>query len=82
MPRMAGLRSVLSRNLRVLRHARGLSQEDVAGHAEIDRGHISELENGKYGPSIETLEVLAAALEVEPWELLHPDTAERYRAKT
>lgn len=76
---MSRLRTIVSRNLRVLRHARALSQEDVAGRAELDRSFVSDLENDKYAASLSTIEALASALDVEPWELLHPDTAERYR---
>jgi len=76
---MSRLRTILSRNLRLLRHARELSQEDVAGRAELDRSFVSDLENDKYAASLDTIEALATALGVEGWELLHPDTAERHR---
>ena len=48
----------------------GLSQEDVVGRAEMDRGHYSEVENGKRNISINTLKRIAEALEIEPWKLL------------
>ena len=35
------IREVLARNLRKLRQAQGLSQEELAHRAEIDRTHIS-----------------------------------------
>ncbi|KQM17227.1 hypothetical protein ASE73_09610 [Sphingomonas sp. Leaf24] len=76
---MTDTRKILSTNLRVLRGARKKSQELLAEIAGIDRSFISDTENGKYGISIDKLESLAGALGVEPWELLHPDTAKKYK---
>jgi len=58
----------MATNLRMLRTARGMSQEDLAEVAGIDRSFISDTENGKYGISIDKLESLAEALGVAPWE--------------
>ena len=48
----------------------GLSQEDVVGRAEMDRGHYSEVENGKRNISVKTLKRIASALETSAWKLL------------
>lgn len=66
------IRDVLALNLRKLRRARGLSQEELAHLAEIDRTYISALERRVYGAGIDVLERLAAALGVEPADLLKP----------
>jgi transcriptional regulator with XRE-family HTH domain len=39
-----------------------LTQEELAGRAGIDRGHLSRIEAGKYAVTIETVEAIAKAL--------------------
>ena len=57
--------STLGANIRRLRTARGLSQEELAYRAQIDRSYLSEIENGKKNLGVLVLEAIAAALEVE-----------------
>lgn len=64
------LRDVLARNLRRLRNAKGVSQEELAGHAEISREYLSALERAAYAASVDVLERLAHALQVDPPQLL------------
>jgi transcriptional regulator with XRE-family HTH domain len=64
------LREVFATNLRRLRHARGLSQDALAYEAEVSRGYLSQLEKGVFYASLNVVGRLAAALEVEPAELL------------
>jgi transcriptional regulator with XRE-family HTH domain len=64
------IRQIFARNLRVLRQARGLSQEELAHKADIDRTYVSSLERCIYSPSIEVLARLAEVLAVEPGDLL------------
>ena len=64
------IREVLARNLRKLRQARGLSQEELAHRAEIDRTYISALERSVYGAGIDVVDRLARALGVEAADLL------------
>ena len=64
------LRSVFAANLRRLRHAKGLSQEDLAYTADINRTYISKLEKGISHPGLEIIGKLAAVLGVEPAALL------------
>lgn len=67
---MAGLRRVLAENMRALRAARGLSQEELAAQASVDRTYVSLLERERYAASVDTLERLAEALSVPPAQLL------------
>jgi transcriptional regulator with XRE-family HTH domain len=53
-----------------LRHAKGISQEDLAHEAGINRSYMSKLEKGASYPGLEIIAKLAAVLEVEPAELL------------
>lgn len=64
------LRDVFATNLRRLRHAKGMTQEDLADAAEISREYLSKLERSGYSASIDVIEQLAAALQVEPKLLL------------
>ena len=64
------IREVFARNLRRIRHAKGLSQEALAHESDMDRSYISSLERGLYNASIETVAKLADVLGIEPDELL------------
>lgn len=65
------LRTTLAFNLRRLRSAAGLSQEELADRANIDRTYVSALERERYAATIDMIERLAAALHVSPLDLLH-----------
>jgi transcriptional regulator with XRE-family HTH domain len=64
------LREVFAINLRRLRHAKGLSQDDLAYEAEISRSYLSQLEKGVFYASLRIVGRIAIALDVEPTELL------------
>jgi transcriptional regulator with XRE-family HTH domain len=64
------LRDAFAANLRRLRHARSISQEDLAHEAGINRSYMSKLEKGASYPGLEIIAKLATVLEVEPAELL------------
>ena len=55
--------------LRALRLLRGLSQKDLAHEVDISAPQVSQIETGRYVPSLETLarflDVLDAHLEIE-----------------
>jgi transcriptional regulator with XRE-family HTH domain len=57
-------------NLRRLRVKRALSQEALAVDAGVDRSYVGRLERGVENPTVETLDKLAAALQVAAAELL------------
>lgn len=57
-------------NLRRLREAADLSQEELAFRAAVHRTQVSLLENGHRMPRVFTLVCLAGALEVTPNDLL------------
>ena len=64
------LREVVAANLRRLRHAKGLSQDDVAYEAAISRSYLSQLEKGSFHASLKIIGKLADVLEIDPAELL------------
>jgi transcriptional regulator with XRE-family HTH domain len=64
------IREVLALNLRKLRRAKGLSQEELAPRAKIDRTYISALERCIYAAGIDVVDRLARVLGVEAADLL------------
>jgi transcriptional regulator with XRE-family HTH domain len=53
---------ILARNLRRLRLARALSQDDLAAEAGLRQALISAIEVGTANPTLESLDRLASAL--------------------
>lgn len=64
------IREILAFNLRKYRRARGLSQEELAHRAEIDRTYISALERRVYAAGIDVVDRLARVLGMEAADLL------------
>ncbi|WP_082382411.1 helix-turn-helix domain-containing protein [Blastomonas sp. AAP25] len=64
------LRQILADNLRRARLDAGLSQEELADAAGIDRTYVSALERCRYAASVDVIERLADALNVKPAYLL------------
>jgi transcriptional regulator with XRE-family HTH domain len=64
------LRQIFADNLRCARLAAGLSQEELADAAEVDRTYVSALERSRYAVSLDVIERLATALRVTPASLL------------
>jgi len=57
--------ALLARNIKKFRVALGLSQENLAVDAQIDRTYVSRLERGLENPTVAVLERLAEALNVK-----------------
>jgi transcriptional regulator with XRE-family HTH domain len=64
------IRDVFAKNVRKYRQAAGLSQEELAHRAEIDRTYISSIERSVYAATIDVVDRLAKALGVEASDLL------------
>jgi transcriptional regulator with XRE-family HTH domain len=64
------LREVFAANLRRLRNAKGLSQDDLAYEADISRSYLSKLERGVFYASLKIVGKIAGTLKIEPAELL------------
>jgi len=63
-------RELLAWNVRKLRTAQGLSQERLAADAGVDRAYLGGIERQLENPSIDSLDKIASALQVELVELL------------
>ncbi|MFZ0624130.1 MAG: helix-turn-helix transcriptional regulator [Pseudolabrys sp.] len=75
------LRDVFATNLRRLRHAKGLSQDDLAYEAGISRSYLSQIEKGAFYASLKIVGKLARTLGVEPAELLKLPTRRATRRR-
>lgn len=64
------IREVFALNLRRRRQEAGLSQEELAHRAGIDRTYIRALERCVYAASIDVVDRLAKELKVEAADLL------------
>jgi transcriptional regulator with XRE-family HTH domain len=63
-------RSIVGGNVRRLRQAKGLTQEQLAFEAKLDLTYVGGIERGRRNPSLEVLVRLAIALGVHPAALL------------
>ena len=57
-------------NVKKWRRARGLSQEELAFEARMDRTYVSGVERGIRNPTVRVLARMAKALKVPPSRLL------------
>ncbi|WP_342736286.1 helix-turn-helix transcriptional regulator [Bradyrhizobium sp. B117] len=62
------LRQLFATNLRRLRHSRGISQEQLANDAGIDRAYVSRVERAVTYVGLEIIGKLSTILGVEPAE--------------
>ncbi|TKW65074.1 MAG: helix-turn-helix transcriptional regulator [Paracoccus denitrificans] len=59
------LRSIIARNLRLQRQSARLTQEQLADLAGLDRNYIGKLEREENSPTVDTLEAIALALQID-----------------
>ncbi len=62
---MNNLRNTFSKNLKYYRIKENLRQEDLAEKVDLTDKYISDLERAKFSPSLETIEKIAIALNIE-----------------
>jgi len=62
---MQDWRRIVGTNIRRLRKARGLTQEEVAFRAKIDLTYMSGIERGKRNPSLLVLARISKALSTD-----------------
>ena len=63
---------LLGVNVRHHRKLKGMTQEQLAVAADMERSYVSDLERGTRNPSVMALGRLAKALGVQPHVLLRP----------
>jgi len=60
----------LGKNLKRIRTAKGISQGEIGRILGVDKGFVSNIENGKTNPTLATISKLAEAIGVSTDELL------------
>lgn len=74
-------RAILARNLKGLRALHAMTQEDLAGAAQIDRTYVSMIENSKYAATVDMLDKLASVFGIRVDEMLRAGTVESETAR-
>lgn len=74
-------RNILATNVKALRELHAMTQEDLAGAAQIDRSYVSFIEHRKFSASIDMIERIAGAFQLDIDELLKPDIADAARRR-
>lgn len=69
------LRKLFGQRVKELRVTTGFSQEAFADRCGFARSYMSRIERGGSNASLDAIEVLAGALNVEPWQLLVSGTS-------
>ena len=67
------LKEYFSINLKWYRFKNNYTQERLAELCNLTPKYISDLERGKFAPSLLKIEIIANALKVEPYILIKPD---------
>lgn len=63
-------RAVVGRNVRLLRQAKGLTQEQLAFEAKIDLTYLGGIERGRRNPSLIVMARIASALDADLTEIV------------
>ena len=64
------LKEVVAINLRRVRHAKELTQEELADAAGLSARYVGAIERADKSPSVSVLGRIADALEIDPCELV------------
>ena len=64
------LKEVMARNLRRLRHAKQMTQEELAHRAGVSARYIGKIERANVSATVTVLGRIAEALEVSPADLV------------
>lgn len=68
------LREIVAKNLRRLRREKGVSQEELADRAGLNRNYPGLLEREQYAATVDVLDKLATALDVDPVEFFRKNS--------
>jgi len=65
-------RELVGRNMKRIRVAKGVSQEQLAFDATVDRSYLGSIERCDENPSVDTLDKIAVVLGIALVELFQP----------
>jgi transcriptional regulator with XRE-family HTH domain len=72
------LKQIFVFNLKKFRKSEGISQMQLAEKCDTATSYIGEIEIGRRFPSIEMIEKIAQALEVEPYRFFMEESGDQY----
>lgn len=78
-PGLRQLQQRLAANIRLLRRASDVSQEELSSRAGVAVRHLQKIEAGEVNVTLKTLVSLAGALDVDPQVLLQEPQRDRGR---
>ncbi len=65
---MSDIKKLLGKKIKEIRKSKNFTQEKLSELINIETPSLSNIERGKYAPSIETLQKLSSILDVKMWE--------------
>ena len=68
---MQDVKKLIGKQIKILRQASGMSQEELAEKVSLSAKYLSRIERGNANPTLDTFMKLADSLQVEVSELLH-----------
>lgn len=71
---MSDIKKQLGKKIKQIRKSKNLTQEELAEMIEIEVPSLSNIETGKFAPSVETLQKLSNVLQVGLWEFYYFNT--------
>ena len=66
---MENLNTVIGKNIRILREAKDISQEELAFRADVHRAYIGQVERAERNLTIKSLQKIANGLDIEVVQL-------------
>jgi len=66
---LAYIHSLLADNIKYFRSQRGLTQQELANLANINRSYLAGIEAGRRNVSLQTIEKLCTALKIQPSDI-------------
>lgn len=63
------LRDLLIFNIKYYRYVKGISQEKLAELSKLSPRYLTDVERGLHCPTIQKLELISKALDIEPYKL-------------
>ena len=68
---MIDIKKALGKKIKKIRKSKNLTQERLAELIGLEVPSLSNIETGKFAPSVDTLQKLSDVLDVEPWEFYY-----------
>ena len=65
------INEIVGNNIRSIREEQGMTQEELANNADIDRSYIGRIENGRVNASIKTMCKIANVMKVRISEIIN-----------